>query len=152
MAKRLLRVNDLNVFYGDAQALWDVGFHVEKGEIYAIIGSNGAGKSTVLKTLSGLLRPASGWIEFAGTRVEGKGADFIVIRELTGGIYYGELRGRTEDGNKAFDTNVYSRSEIIRVTELAFDYARKRKKKLTAIDKANVLATSRLWRERTSKE
>ena len=76
-----------------------------------------------------------------------KGADFIVIRELTGGIYYGELRGRTEDGNKAFDTNVYSKSEIIRVTELAFDYARKRKKKLTAIDKANVLATSRLWRE-----
>lgn len=76
-----------------------------------------------------------------------KGADFIVIRELTGGIYYGELRGRTEDGNKAFDTNVYSKSEIIRVTELAFDYARKRNKKLTAIDKANVLATSRLWRE-----
>jgi 3-isopropylmalate dehydrogenase len=76
-----------------------------------------------------------------------KGADFIVIRELTGGIYYGELRGRTEDGNKAFDTNVYSKSEIIRVTELAFDYARKRKKKLTAIDKANILATSRLWRE-----
>lgn len=76
-----------------------------------------------------------------------EGADFIVIRELTGGIYYGELRGRTEDGNKAFDTNVYSKSEIIRVTELAFDYAAKRRKKLTAIDKANVLATSRLWRE-----
>lgn len=76
-----------------------------------------------------------------------KGADFIVIRELTGGIYYGELRGRTEDGQKAFDTNVYSRSEIERVTRLAFDYAGKRRKKLTAIDKANVLATSRLWRE-----
>lgn len=76
-----------------------------------------------------------------------KGADFIVIRELTGGIYYGELRGRTEDGEKAFDTNVYSRSEIIRVTKLAFEYAASRRKKLTAIDKANVLATSRLWRE-----
>ena len=76
-----------------------------------------------------------------------KGADFIVIRELTGGIYYGELRGRTEDGQKAFDTNVYSKSEIERVTRLAFDYAGKRRKKLTAIDKANVLATSRLWRE-----
>jgi 3-isopropylmalate dehydrogenase len=76
-----------------------------------------------------------------------KGADFIVIRELTGGIYYGELRGRTEDGNKAFDTNVYSKSEIMRVTELAFSYAARRRKKLTAIDKANVLATSRLWRE-----
>lgn len=76
-----------------------------------------------------------------------KGADFIVIRELTGGIYYGELRGRTENGEKAFDTNVYSKSEIIRVTKLAFEYAGKRRKKLTAIDKANVLATSRLWRE-----
>jgi 3-isopropylmalate dehydrogenase len=76
-----------------------------------------------------------------------KGADFIVVRELTGGIYYGELRGRTEDGTKAFDTNVYSKSEIVRVTKLAFELAGRRRKKLTAIDKANVLATSRLWRE-----
>ncbi|MBN2522161.1 MAG: 3-isopropylmalate dehydrogenase [Bacteroidales bacterium] len=76
-----------------------------------------------------------------------EGADFIVIRELTGGIYYGELRGRTEDGTKAFDTNVYSRSEIVRVTKLAFEFSAKRRRKLTAIDKANVLATSRLWRE-----
>ncbi len=75
------------------------------------------------------------------------GADFIVIRELTGGIYFGELRGRTEDGTKAYDTNVYSKDEISRVTKLAFEIARKRKKKLTAVDKANVLATSRLWRE-----
>ncbi len=74
-------------------------------------------------------------------------ADFLMIRELTGGIYYGELRGRTEDGTKAYDTNIYSKEEIARVTKLAFDYALKRKKKLTAIDKANVLATSRLWRE-----
>jgi 3-isopropylmalate dehydrogenase len=76
-----------------------------------------------------------------------KGADFIIIRELTGGIYYGELRGRTENGKKAFDTNVYSKEEIERVVKLAFSFAAKRKKKLTAIDKANVLATSRLWRE-----
>lgn len=76
-----------------------------------------------------------------------KDADFIIIRELTGGIYYGELRGRTENGNKAFDTNVYSKEEIIRVVKLAFGFAASRKKKLTAIDKANVLATSRLWRE-----
>lgn len=76
-----------------------------------------------------------------------EGADFIMIRELTGGIYFGELRGRTENGTKAFDTNVYSKEEISRVTKLAFEYAAKRNKKLTAIDKANVLATSRLWRE-----
>lgn len=73
--------------------------------------------------------------------------DFVMIRELTGGIYFGELRGRTEDGTKAYDTNVYSKEEIARVTRLAFEYALKRKKKLTAVDKANVLATSRLWRE-----
>ncbi len=73
--------------------------------------------------------------------------DFMMIRELTGGIYYGELRGRTEDGTKAYDTNIYSKEEISRVTRLAFEYALKRKRKLTAVDKANVLATSRLWRE-----
>lgn len=76
-----------------------------------------------------------------------EGADFIVIRELTGGIYFGEPRGRSENGQTAFDTCTYTRDEIVRVTRLAFDYARKRNRRLTAVDKANVLATSRLWRE-----
>jgi 3-isopropylmalate dehydrogenase len=76
-----------------------------------------------------------------------KGADFIVVRELTGGIYFGEPRGRSEDGDTAFDTCVYTRAEVERITRLAFDYAMKRKKKVTAVDKANILATSRLWRE-----
>jgi 3-isopropylmalate dehydrogenase len=75
------------------------------------------------------------------------GADFVVIRELTGGIYFGQPRGRTEDGNTAFDTCVYTKAEVKRVTEIALDYARKRNKRLTVVDKANVLATSRLWRE-----
>ncbi len=75
------------------------------------------------------------------------GADFIMIRELTGGIYFGEPRGRTEDGNTAFDTCGYSKDEIQRVTKLAFEFAQKRKKELTVVDKANVLGTSRLWRE-----
>jgi 3-isopropylmalate dehydrogenase len=74
------------------------------------------------------------------------GADFIVIRELTGGIYFGE-RGRSEDRNTAFDTCTYTKEEIIRITKLAFEYARKRNKKVTAVDKANVLESSRLWRE-----
>lgn len=76
-----------------------------------------------------------------------EGADFVVIRELTGGIYFGEPRGRSEDQNKAFDSNVYTRTEIERILKLGFEYAQKRRKKLTSIDKANVLATSRLWRE-----
>ena len=75
-----------------------------------------------------------------------EGADFVVIRELTGGIYFGE-RGRSEDLNKAFDTMVYTRPEIERILELGFEYARKRNKRLTMVDKANVLASSRLWRE-----
>jgi len=76
--------------------------------------------------------------------------DIVVIRELTGGIYFGE-KGRSEDGNTAFDTNLYTRKEIDRIVRLACDYAMKRKKKLTVVDKANVLETSRLWRE-TSQE
>jgi len=76
-----------------------------------------------------------------------EGADFVVVRELTGGIYFGDPRGRTEDGNTAFDSMVYRKYEVERITKLAFEYARKRGKRLTAVDKANVLASSRLWRE-----
>ena len=75
-----------------------------------------------------------------------EGADFVVIRELTGGIYFGD-KGRSEDLNMAFDNCVYTRSEIERILELGFEYAAKRNKRLTVVDKANVLATSRLWRE-----
>lgn len=75
-----------------------------------------------------------------------EGADFVVIRELTGGIYFGD-KGRSEDLNMAFDNCVYTRPEIERILELGFEYAAKRNKRLTVVDKANVLATSRLWRE-----
>ncbi|MTI24318.1 3-isopropylmalate dehydrogenase, partial [Fulvivirga kasyanovii] len=75
------------------------------------------------------------------------GTDFVVFRELTGGIYFGQPRGRSEDGKNAFDTCTYSTDEIIRVSKLAFEAAQNRRKKVTLVDKANVLATSRLWRE-----
>lgn len=75
-----------------------------------------------------------------------EGVDFVVIRELTGGIYFGQ-RGRSEDLNTAFDTCIYTRDEVERICRLAFDYAMKRNKRLCAVDKANVLGTSRLWRE-----
>jgi len=74
-------------------------------------------------------------------------ADFICIRELTGGLYFGRPQGRSEDGNSAVDTCAYNREEIERVLKLAYDYAGRRRKKLTVIDKANVLETSRLWRQ-----
>ena len=76
-----------------------------------------------------------------------QGVDIMMIRELTGGIYFGKPQGRSEDGNTAYDSCVYSRYEIERVVRLACEYAMKRKKKITVVDKANVLATSRLWRE-----
>ena len=76
-----------------------------------------------------------------------QGVDFVVFRELTGGIYFGEPRGRTENGETAFDTCVYSKYEVRRIARLAFEAAMQRAKRLTLVDKANVLASSRLWRE-----
>lgn len=78
MANPLLNVSDLNVFYGDAQALWDISFQVKAGEIFSIIGSNGSGKSTILKTLAGLILPASGQVEFSGSLIGGNSAARIV--------------------------------------------------------------------------
>ncbi len=76
-----------------------------------------------------------------------RGTDFVVFRELTGGIYFGEPRGRNEQGTAAFDTCTYTVEEIERIAHRAFQAAGSRKKHLTLVDKANVLATSRLWRE-----
>ncbi len=72
------------------------------------------------------------------------GADFICIRELTGGMYFGE---KYQDNDKAFDTNLYTRPEVERILKVGFEYAMKRRKHLTVVDKANVLATGRLWRQ-----
>lgn len=77
------------------------------------------------------------------------GADFMCIRELTGGMYFGRPQGRSEDGNTAYDTCIYTREEVERIIHLAFKYARQRRKKVTMVDKANVIATSRLWRQIT---
>jgi 3-isopropylmalate dehydrogenase len=76
-----------------------------------------------------------------------QGVDIMMIRELTGGIYFGKPQGRSEDGNTAYDSCVYSRYEVERVVKLACEYAMNRSKRITVVDKANVLATSRLWRE-----
>jgi len=67
----MLEVSNLDTFYGKAQALWDVSLRVDEGEIVALIGANGAGKTTLLNAISGLLRPASGSVEFLGRRIDG---------------------------------------------------------------------------------
>ena len=99
------------------------------------------------------LRPAKLQKELASASplradIAARGVDLLIVRELTGGMYFGP-RGRTqgEEGESAFDTEVYSRGEIERIGRVGFETALKRKKKLTSIDKANVLESSRLWRE-----
>ena len=75
-----------------------------------------------------------------------EGTDLVFLRELTGGIYFGE-KGRRDDGNTAFDNCVYTKEEVYRLAKKGFELAMTRSKKLCCVDKANVLETSRLWRE-----
>ena len=79
-----------------------------------------------------------------------EGVDLIIVRELTGGIYFGEPRLRQDNGNTAIDTSIYTKEEIRRIAKIAFILASKRRKKVISVDKANVLETSRLWRETVS--
>lgn len=99
------------------------------------------------------LRPAKLYPALAGDcplrpDIVANGFDMVIVRELTGGIYFGE-RGRREGkyGPEAYDTEAYSVMEVERIARVAFETARKRGKKVISVDKANVLETSRLWRE-----
>ena len=74
----MLQLHNIDAFYGKAQALWDVSLTINEGEIVALVGANGAGKTTLLKIISGLLRPASGSVEFLGKRIEGLAPHSIV--------------------------------------------------------------------------
>ncbi|MCL2881187.1 MAG: 3-isopropylmalate dehydrogenase [Treponema sp.] len=98
------------------------------------------------------IRPALLFDELAGAcplkkEITEGGLDFVIVRELTGGIYFGE-RGRKETplGQAAYDVEIYSEEEVRRIALVAFDMAMKRNKKVTSVDKANVLESSRLWR------
>src|ERR1700690_1542203 len=77
------------------------------------------------------------------------GVDMIIVRELTGGLYYGTPRGISGSGpeERGINTMTYTRAEIDRVTRMAFELARKRRRKLTSVDKSNVIETSQLWRK-----
>lgn len=74
----MLKINNLKTFYGKVAVLWDVSLRVDESEIVALVGSNGAGKTTMLNTISGLLHPASGTLEFLGRRIEGMSPHRIV--------------------------------------------------------------------------
>ena len=81
--------------------------------------------------------------------IVGRGFDILVVRELTSGIYFGQPKGREGSGadERAWDTKVYRRSEIERIAHMAFQAARRRRRKLTSVDKANVLTSMVFWRE-----
>ncbi len=79
--------------------------------------------------------------------VLGDSLDILVVRELTGGIYFGQPKERRDDGRTAVDTCIYTEAEVERIAHVAFRSARVRRKKVASVDKANVLETSRLWRE-----
>lgn len=99
------------------------------------------------------LRPCVLYPELSGAcplkkEISDRGFDMLIMRELTGGLYFGEKKTETIDGMQvATDTLVYSESEIRRIAIKAFDVAMKRRKKVTSVDKANVLESSRLWRK-----
>lgn len=99
------------------------------------------------------LRPAVLYEELADAcplraEIRNQGFDMMIMRELTGGLYFGERRTVTENGvRKAIDTLTYTEAEIRRIAVKGFEIARKRKQKVTSVDKANVLDSSRLWRE-----
>ena len=104
------------------------------------------------------LRPSKVFKALAGAsplhpEIVGPGFDILCIRELTGGIYFGQPKGRSGNGpeEKAFDTMVYTRREIERIARVSFEAARNRRKKVTSIDKANVLTTMVFWREVVTK-
>ncbi|MBA6233458.1 MULTISPECIES: 3-isopropylmalate dehydrogenase [unclassified Colwellia] len=95
------------------------------------------------------LQPALSSLSTLRSDISEQGFDILVIRELTGDIYFGEPKGRRGEGEEetGFDSMFYSRREIKRIAHLAFQAAQKRNAKVTSVDKANVLATSQLWRQ-----
>ena len=119
----LLRVDDIDVFYGSLQVLWDVSIEVKTGEIVAIAGANGAGKTTLMKTISGILHPVTGSIEFAGEDITNMNAydivgqgisqvpegrrlfpEMTVLENLMIGSYHGKARAvKQENLERVYD-------------------------------------------------
>jgi 3-isopropylmalate dehydrogenase len=118
----------------------------ERPEVVALLG--------LRKGLFANLRPVILYPPLVGAsplkaEVLGDGIDILIVRELTGGLYYGQPKGREPhgDGFRAVDTMIYTSDEIRRIARVGFEAARGRKKKLCSVDKANILATSQLWRD-----
>ncbi len=142
---------------GDAVLMGSIGGDTTKSPWYKLPPNlrPEAGLLAIRKVLNlfANLRPAVLYDELAGAcplkeEISRKGFDMLIMRELTGGLYFGERRTYKENGvTKAVDTLTYDENEIRRIAVKGFDIAMKRRRKLTSVDKANVLDSSRLWRK-----
>jgi branched-chain amino acid transport system ATP-binding protein len=131
----MLEVNNINTFYGKAQALFDVSLRVDEEEIVALIGSNGAGKTTLLNTISGLLHPASGNIEFLGKRIDGLSPHSIVELGIShvpeGGRIFTEMTVRENLEMGAYPHNTWKqRKKTLEQVYQVFPVLKEREKQL----------------------
>jgi branched-chain amino acid transport system ATP-binding protein len=131
----MLEVNNINTFYGKAQALFDVSLRVDEEEIVALIGSNGAGKTTLLNTISGLLHPASGNIEFLGKRIDGLSPHSIVELGIShvpeGGRIFTEMTVRENLEMGAYPHNTWKqRKKTLEQVYQVFPILKERERQL----------------------
>jgi branched-chain amino acid transport system ATP-binding protein len=131
----MLEVCDVNTVYGKAQALWDVRLSVNEAEIVALVGSNGAGKTTLLNTISGLLRPASGSVEFLGRRIDGLPPHSVVELGIShvpeGGKVFPEMTVRENLEMGAYPYSAWKqREETLEQVYQVFPILKEREKQL----------------------
>ena len=111
----MLAVKNISTFYGKIQALWDVSFEVKEGEIVALVGANGAGKTTLLNTISGIVRPASGSVQFLGNRMDGKEPASIVEQGISqvpeGGRLFPDMSVRENLEMGAYPSHAWKQKE-----------------------------------------
>ena len=131
----MLEISSLNTFYGKIQALWDISIGVNEAEIVALIGANGAGKTTLLNTISGLVRPASGNIEFLGQRIDGLAPHAIVELGIShvpeGGKTFVDMTVRENLEMGAYPSHAWKRKgETIELVYQVFPRLKEREKQL----------------------
>ena len=131
----MLVVINISTFYGKIQALWDVSFEVKEGEIVALVGANGAGKTTLLNTLSGIVRPASGSVQFLGNRMDGKEPASIVKQGISqvpeGGRLFPDMSVRENLEMGAYPSHAWKhKGETIRQVYQIFPILKERENQI----------------------
>src|SRR4030042_1404612 len=158
----MLQARNICTFYGKIQALWDVSFEINEGEIVVLVGSNGAGKTTLLNTLSGIVRPASGRVEFAGKRIDGQPVAHILEQGLShvpqGGRLFPDMPVRENLEMGAYLSHAWKqREETMKYVYQIFPLLKEREKQiviqsLEMADRAYVLENGRVVLEGKSRD